>query len=174
MAPPSSRPNSAKSWCGCETDQPSGGARASPNGISTGIPGANRHDGGPYSHPPGRRSPCRRLRLRWDGEVRIADLVSGGQVRTRAIVVQKKIGRPVQFELLGRLGRASWTGWSAEGARSTTSPSRGVLTIPTTSALRRYARLVDEWVTGIAAGPPRRRRATSVRHRTSTGRPRML
>jgi hypothetical protein len=24
MVPPSSRPNNAKSWCGCETDQPSG------------------------------------------------------------------------------------------------------------------------------------------------------
>jgi integrase len=33
-------------------------------------------------------------------KVRIGDLVSGGHVRTRAIVVQKKTGRPVQFELL--------------------------------------------------------------------------
>jgi len=33
-------------------------------------------------------------------KVRIGDLISGDQVRTRAIVVQQKTGRPVQFELL--------------------------------------------------------------------------
>jgi hypothetical protein len=33
-------------------------------------------------------------------KVRIGDLVSGGRVRTRAIVVQQKTCRPVQFELL--------------------------------------------------------------------------
>src|SRR4051812_44146268 len=32
--------------------------------------------------------------------VRIGDLVSGGRARSRAIVVQRKTGRPVQFELL--------------------------------------------------------------------------
>ena len=33
-------------------------------------------------------------------KIRIGDLVSGGRVRSRAIVVQRKTGRPVQFELL--------------------------------------------------------------------------
>ncbi len=33
-------------------------------------------------------------------KVRIGDLVSGARVRTRAIVIQQKTGRPVQFELL--------------------------------------------------------------------------
>ena len=32
-------------------------------------------------------------------KVRIGDLVSGGQIRTRAIVIQQKTGRPMQFEL---------------------------------------------------------------------------
>src|ERR1700752_4186273 len=32
--------------------------------------------------------------------IRIADLVSGGLVRTRATVTQRKTSRPVQFELL--------------------------------------------------------------------------
>ena len=32
--------------------------------------------------------------------IRIGDLISGGRVRARAIVVQRKTGRPVQFELL--------------------------------------------------------------------------
>ncbi len=33
-------------------------------------------------------------------KVKIGDLVSGGRVRSRAIVVQQKTDRPVQFELL--------------------------------------------------------------------------
>lgn len=33
-------------------------------------------------------------------KIKIGDLVRGGQVRSRAIVVQQKTGRPVQFELL--------------------------------------------------------------------------
>ena len=33
-------------------------------------------------------------------KVRIGELVSGGRIRARAIVLQQKTGRPVQFELL--------------------------------------------------------------------------
>src|SRR5271165_2619238 len=33
-------------------------------------------------------------------KIKIGDLVSGGRVRSRAIVIQQKTGRPVQFELL--------------------------------------------------------------------------
>ena len=33
-------------------------------------------------------------------QMKIGDIVSGGQIRTRAIVMQQKTGRPVQFELL--------------------------------------------------------------------------
>lgn len=33
-------------------------------------------------------------------KVRIGDVVSGGRVRARAMVIQQKTGRPVQFELL--------------------------------------------------------------------------
>lgn len=32
-------------------------------------------------------------------KIKIGDLVSGGDIRTRAIVIQQKTGRPVQFEL---------------------------------------------------------------------------
>ncbi|AXB76647.1 hypothetical protein TQ38_009220 [Novosphingobium sp. P6W] len=34
------------------------------------------------------------------GRMKIGDVVNGGQVRTRAIVMQQKTGPPVQFELL--------------------------------------------------------------------------
>ena len=43
-------------------------------------------------------------------KVRIGDLVLGGQVRTRAIVVQSKTGKPVQFELM-QDARTSLLAW---------------------------------------------------------------
>jgi integrase len=43
-------------------------------------------------------------------QMKIGDLVSGGQIRTRAIVMQQKTGRPVQFELLPD-ARASLMAW---------------------------------------------------------------
>ena len=43
-------------------------------------------------------------------KIRIGDLVSGGRVRSRAIVVQQKTGRPVQFELL-EPARCSLLAW---------------------------------------------------------------
>jgi integrase len=82
-------------------------------------------------------------------KVRIGDIVSGGRIRTRAIVVQQKTGRPVQFELL----EAAWTSilaWLEQRGGTLDDyafPSR----IDHTDHIstRQYARLVDEWVTGI-------------------------
>lgn len=82
-------------------------------------------------------------------KVRIDDLVSAGRIRTRATVVQRKTGRPVQFELL-EPARTSILAWLERRAGtlndyvfpSRTDPSRHLST-------RQYARLVDEWVTGI-------------------------
>ena len=81
--------------------------------------------------------------------MRIGDLVSGGRVRPRAAVTQQKTGRPVQFELL-EAARASIQAWleHRRGALedyafpSRTDHARHIST-------RQYARLVDEWVTGI-------------------------
>lgn len=42
--------------------------------------------------------------------MKIGDIVNGGQVRTRAIVMQQKTSRPVQFELLPD-ARASLLAW---------------------------------------------------------------
>jgi site-specific recombinase XerC len=81
--------------------------------------------------------------------LRIGDLVSGGRVRTRATVTRLRTGRPVQFELL-EAARASIQvllerrGGSHDDYAfpSRTNHARHVGT-------RQYARLVDEWVTGI-------------------------
>lgn len=82
-------------------------------------------------------------------QMRIGDLVSGGQVRTRAIVMQQKTGRPVQFELLPD-ARASLLAWLERWGGTVDDyvfPSRidrdGHL------STRQYARLVDEWVTAV-------------------------
>jgi integrase len=80
--------------------------------------------------------------------IKIDDLVIGGQIRARAIVVQQKTGRPVQFELLTD-ARASLLAWLERRGGSLGDyvfPSR----VDRTDHLstRQYARLVDEWVTG--------------------------
>ena len=82
-------------------------------------------------------------------KVRIGDLVSGGQVRTRAIVVQKKTGRPVQFELLepARSSILAWLERRGGTVDDFTFPRRTDHTNHLST--RQYARLVDEWVTGI-------------------------
>src|SRR5215217_9396885 len=82
-------------------------------------------------------------------KIRIGDLVSGGQVRSRAIVIQRKTGRPVQFELL-EPARASILAWLERrgGALDDFAfPSR--IDQGAHISTRQYARLVDEWVTGI-------------------------
>ena len=80
--------------------------------------------------------------------MRIGDIVTGGQIRTRAIVMQQKTGRPVQFELLPD-APASLLAWLERRGGTVDDyvfPSRvdrnGHL------STRQYARLVDEWVTG--------------------------
>jgi len=82
-------------------------------------------------------------------KIKIGDLVSGGRVRSRAIVIQQKTGRLVQFELL-EAARGSLLAW-LEHRRGTLEdfafPSR--IEYADHISTRQYARLVDEWVTGI-------------------------
>jgi hypothetical protein len=66
-------------------------------------------------------------------KVRIGDFVSGGRVRNRAMVIQQKTKRPVQFELLDT-ARSSLLGWSAVAARWRTTPSQARSISSTTSA----------------------------------------
>lgn len=82
-------------------------------------------------------------------KIKIGDLMSGADIRTRAIVIQQKTGRPVQFELTADV-RASVLAWLERRGGTIDDfafPSRvdraGHL------STRQYARLVDEWVTAI-------------------------
>ncbi|WP_060577718.1 tyrosine-type recombinase/integrase [Aureimonas ureilytica] len=82
-------------------------------------------------------------------KVTIGDLVSGGRIRARAIVVQRKTKRPVQFELLDA-ARSSLQAWLERRGGTVDDyafPSRVDHT--THLSTRQYARLVDEWVAAI-------------------------
>jgi integrase len=43
-------------------------------------------------------------------QMKIGDIVSGGQIRTRSVVMQQKTGRPVQFSCCRTLGQACLAG----------------------------------------------------------------
>ena len=82
-------------------------------------------------------------------KMKIGDVVSGGQVRSRAIVVQRKTGRPVQFELLSD-ARASLLAWLERRGGTVADyvfPSR--INHARHLSTRQYGQLVDEWVTGV-------------------------
>ena len=96
--------------------------------------------------------------------MKICDLVSGGQIRSRAMIVQQKTKRPVQFELLTD-ARASLLAWLERRGGSLDDfvfPSR--IDHADHLSTRQYARLVDEWVTGI--GLPRAEYGTHSLRRT--------
>ena len=82
-------------------------------------------------------------------KVKIGELVSGDRVRSRAIVVQQKTNRPVQFELLEPARRSilAWLERRSGTLDDFAFPSR--IDHADHVSTRQYARLVDEWVTGI-------------------------
>lgn len=86
-------------------------------------------------------------------KIRIRDVVAGPEIRTRAIVVQQKTGRPVQFEITGDV-RASLLAWLERRGGTVEDyafPSRVDHALHMST--RQYARLVDEWVTAIGLRP---------------------
>ncbi len=106
-------------------------------------------------------------------KIRVSDVSSGGQVNSRATIMQQKTQRPVRFEITPRT-RSSIEGW-IEAAELSSSrflfPSRmhGSLHLST----RQYARIVESWVAGIGLDPAsygthslRRTKATLIYRRT--------
>lgn len=86
--------------------------------------------------------------------LRIGDIVTGGQVRHRAMVVQQKTRRPVQFEITEttRESVRAWLEHRGGGLNEYVFPSR--LSAKTHLSTRQYARLLDQWVqaVGLIAG----------------------
>lgn len=82
-------------------------------------------------------------------KIKIGDVVSGAEIRTRSIVIQQKTGRPVQFELTADV-RSSLLAWLERRGGTVGDyafPSR--VDLSGHLSTRQYARLVDEWVTAI-------------------------
>lgn len=103
--------------------------------------------------------------------VRIGDILSGGRVRHRAIVVQHKTKRPVQFELLdpARKTLHAWLERRGGTLNDHVFPSRNDHNGHMST--RHYARLVHERVVGIGLQPQKygthslRRTKASIIHK---------
>lgn len=81
--------------------------------------------------------------------LKIGDLVSGNDLRCRALVIQRKTGRPVQFEILeaARTSLLKWLERRGGTVEDYAFPSR--VDHSQHLSTRQYGRLVDEWVTAI-------------------------
>lgn len=106
-------------------------------------------------------------------KLRVSDVSHGGQIATRAIVLQQKTGRPVQFEITQSTREAvqAWIAYIDLKAsdflfRSRVAESRHLST-------RQYARIVHRWVedAGLESGSygthtMRRTKASLIYRRT--------
>ena len=85
--------------------------------------------------------------------LRISDVVMAGSVRERAVIVQQKTGRPVQFELTEQTREAVYA-WITQqklhdGGYLFPSRIHACLHLST----RQYARIVKQWVASIGLDP---------------------
>ncbi len=81
--------------------------------------------------------------------LKVSDLMSRSGVRSRVMILQRKTGRPVQFEVTEQTRRsvASWIEKKSLGPDDWLFPSRSKAAAHLST--RQYARLVDGWVTLI-------------------------
>jgi integrase len=79
--------------------------------------------------------------------------MQGDQVRTRALVAQRKTGAPVQFEITeqARAAIANWLRGRTLKGSEWLFLSRVDRAKPMTT--RQYGRLVDEWIAAIGLSP---------------------
>ncbi len=105
--------------------------------------------------------------------LRVNDIAPNGHVASRAKILQRKTGHPVQFEITARTRDAltAWISRSALGPNQPLFPSRqnGLCHLST----RQYSRLVKSWVAMIGLDPAgygthsmRRTKATLIYRQT--------
>ena len=85
--------------------------------------------------------------------LRVSDVVTGGSVRDRAVIIQQKTGNPVQFELTEPTRRAV-SAWIARRSLDETGylfPSR--LHARPHLSTHQYARIVNQWIASIGLAP---------------------
>jgi integrase len=106
-------------------------------------------------------------------KLKVCDVAQGGRVSSRAIIIQQKTRRPVQFEITEqtRDSLANWISHAQLKPEQYLFPSR-IHDSPHLST-RQYARIVEHWVTSIGLDPApygthtmRRTKATLVYRRT--------
>lgn len=106
-------------------------------------------------------------------DLRVRDIAHGNQIMPRAMVMQRKTQRPVQFELteLTREAVAAWIAKADLKAEQYLFPSR--LRSSPHITTRQYARIVRYWVGSIGLDPAsygthtmRRTKATLIYRRT--------
>lgn len=85
--------------------------------------------------------------------LRVEDVMQAEQVRTSALVSQRKTGAPVKFEITeqARAAAAAWVRGKALKGSDWLFPSRVDPTHPMTT--RQYGRLVDDWIAEIGLVP---------------------
>jgi integrase len=87
--------------------------------------------------------------------ITVSDIALSGVVRDRAVIVQRKTGRPVQFEITEQT-RAAVGAWISRRGLTESDylfPSR-IRAKPHMST-RQYGRIVDKWVSCIGLDPKR-------------------
>ena len=105
--------------------------------------------------------------------LRVRDVTHGNQIAPRAIIMQQKTQRPVQFELTEptRTALAAWIAKAKLSSEQFLFPSR--LRGSPHLSTRQYARVVSKWVASIGLDPSeygthslRRTKATLIYRRT--------
>jgi integrase len=87
--------------------------------------------------------------------LKVDDVAMSGRVRSRAIVIQRKTGRPVQFEITEQTRDtvARWIGAAGLRHGGFLFPSRICAGRPIRT--RQYARLVSRWISSLGLDPAR-------------------
>lgn len=85
--------------------------------------------------------------------LRVEDVAAGGEVKTRGIIVQKKTGRPVQFEITEQTRIAIRNLMSRHYLRSSDFLFQSRLVSSPHLSTRQYARIVQGWVRSIGLNP---------------------
>jgi integrase len=85
--------------------------------------------------------------------LKVSDLVSASGVRGRVMILQRKTGRPVQFEVTEQTRKsiAAWIGKKELNSADWLFPSRSKQGAHLST--RQYARLVDRWVALVGLDP---------------------
>ncbi len=105
--------------------------------------------------------------------LRVSDVSNGGRIASRAMILQQKTQRPVQFEITPQTRESitAWIRFASLGASEFLFPSRSNRSSHVSR--RQYARIVESWVTEIGLDPAvygthslRRSKASLIYRRT--------